>query len=40
MGELTLILDTNQKVVDENWLIDIESPFVVAKSQPDLQYSA
>ena len=40
IGELTLILDTNQTVIDENWLIDVESPFVVAKSQPDLQYSA
>jgi len=40
IGELTLILDTNQKVIDENWLIDLESPFVVAKSQPDLQHSA
>ena len=40
IGELTLILDTNQTVIDENWLIDVESPFVVAKSQPDLQHSA
>jgi len=40
IGELTLILDTNQKVIDENWLIDVESPFVVTKSQPDLQHSA
>ena len=24
----------------DNWLIDVESPFVVAKSQPDLQHSA
>ncbi|MCC3405222.1 MAG: hypothetical protein JGK17_06420 [Microcoleus sp. PH2017_10_PVI_O_A] len=40
IGELTLILDANLKVIDENWLIDIESPFVVAKSQPDLQHSA
>lgn len=30
----------NLKVVDENWLIDIESPFVVAKIQPDVQHSA
>ncbi|MCC3570520.1 MAG: hypothetical protein JGK30_00195 [Microcoleus sp. PH2017_40_RAT_O_B] len=34
IGELTLILDGNLKVIDENWLIDIESPFVVAKIQP------
>ena len=40
IGELTLILDANQTVIDENWLIDVESPFVVAKSQPDLQHSA
>jgi hypothetical protein len=40
IGELTLILDANLKVIDENWLIDIESPFVVAKIQPDLQHSA
>lgn len=32
IGELTLILDTNLKVIDENWLIDLESPFVIAKS--------
>ena len=30
IGELTLILDTNLKVVDENWWVDVESPFVVA----------
>lgn len=40
IGELTLILDSNLKVVDENWSIDLESPFVVAKIQPDLQHSA
>jgi hypothetical protein len=40
IGELTLILDTNLKVIDENWSIDLESPFVVAKIQPDLQHSA
>jgi hypothetical protein len=34
IGELTLILDANLKVIDENWSIDIESPFVVAKIQP------
>jgi hypothetical protein len=38
IGELTLILDPNLKIIDENWLIDIESSFVVAKIQPDLQY--
>lgn len=30
IGELTLILDANLKVVDENWSVDVESPFVVA----------
>src|SRR4028119_1221427 len=34
IGELTLILDTNLKIIDENWSLDIESPFVVAKIQP------
>ncbi|MDY6803198.1 MAG: hypothetical protein SXA11_05255 [Cyanobacteriota bacterium] len=33
IGELTLILDPNLKVVDENWSVDVESPFVVA-TQP------
>ena len=33
IGELTLILDANLKVVDENWSVDVESPFVVA-TQP------
>jgi hypothetical protein len=40
IGELTLILDANLKVIDENWSIDLESPFVVAKNQPDLEHSA
>ncbi|MCC3411410.1 MAG: hypothetical protein JGK24_17645 [Microcoleus sp. PH2017_29_MFU_D_A] len=35
IGELTLILDTNLKVIDENWSIDLESPFVIAKIQPN-----
>lgn len=39
IGELTLILDTNLKVIDENWSIDLESLFVIAKIQPDLQHS-
>lgn len=30
IGELTLILDDTLKVVDENWSVDLESPFVVA----------
>lgn len=40
IGELTLILDANLKVIDEKWSIDIESPFVIAKIQPDLEHSA
>ncbi|MBW4551448.1 MAG: hypothetical protein KME35_10110 [Aphanocapsa sp. GSE-SYN-MK-11-07L] len=32
LGELTLVLDENLKVVDENWLIDLNSPHVWAKS--------
>ncbi|NJS11568.1 MAG: hypothetical protein HC789_14940 [Microcoleus sp. CSU_2_2] len=39
IGELTLILDANLKVIDENWSIDLESPFVIGKIQPDLQHS-
>ncbi|MEG4807879.1 hypothetical protein QUA82_09645 [Microcoleus sp. F8-D3] len=39
IGELTLILDANLKVLDNNWSLDIESPFVVAKIQPYLQHS-
>jgi hypothetical protein len=31
LGELTLILDENLKVVDENWLIDLNSPCVLAQ---------
>jgi hypothetical protein len=36
----SLLGDANLKVVDENCLIDIEPPFVVAKIQPYLQHSA
>ena len=35
IGELTLILDSNWKVVDENWSVDLESPFVVATKQQE-----
>lgn len=31
IGELTLIFDSNLEFIDENWLIDVKSPFVVAK---------
>jgi hypothetical protein len=34
IGELTLILNANLKVIDENWSIDLESPFIIAKIQP------
>jgi len=30
IGELSLILDDSLEIIDENWLIDISSPFVVA----------
>lgn len=30
VGELLLILDDNLEVIDENWLIDIQSPYIVA----------
>ncbi len=36
IGELVLIFDSNLEFVDENWLIDIKSPFVVAKCGQDL----
>ena len=31
IGNLTLILDANFKFLDENWSIDINSPFITAK---------
>ncbi|MGL5065074.1 MAG: hypothetical protein ACRC62_34325 [Microcoleus sp.] len=40
IGELTLILYPNLKVIDENWSIDLESPFVVAKTSPDWQHNS
>lgn len=33
IGELILIYDENLEFVDENWHIDINSPFVVVKCQ-------
>ena len=36
IGELTLIFDSNLEFIDENWLIDVKSPFVVAKCGQDL----
>ncbi len=32
VGELILILDDNLEVIDENWLIDVQSPYVIAIS--------
>lgn len=33
IGELTLIFDSNMNFIDENWVIYIESPFIVAKKE-------
>jgi hypothetical protein len=30
VGDLVLILDEGLEVIDENWLIDLQSPYVVA----------
>jgi hypothetical protein len=41
IGELTLILDPNFQIIDENWLLDVASPFLVTQSQvqtPDLTH--
>lgn len=32
IGEMTLILDPNFQFIDENWLINVNSPFVITKS--------
>ena len=34
VGDLILILDENLEVVDENWLIDVHSPYVLARTEP------
>lgn len=34
VGELLLILDDNLEVIDENWLIDVHSPYVIASVDP------
>lgn len=31
IGELVLVLAPNLEIIDENWFIDVESPFVVTK---------
>ncbi len=36
IAELTLIFDSSMTCIDENWLIYIESPFVLAKQEKDL----
>lgn len=38
IGELILIFDSNLEFIDENWLIDVKSPFVVAKRGQDLNH--
>ena len=30
-GELSLVVNENLEFVDENWFIDVDSPFVIAK---------
>ena len=35
IGELLLILNEDLEVVDENWLIDLRSPYVVAVAESD-----
>ena len=35
--ELTLVLDADWKIIDENWLIDVESPFVVSRKNVEVQ---
>ncbi|MBW4601670.1 MAG: hypothetical protein KME29_19375 [Calothrix sp. FI2-JRJ7] len=37
IAELTLIFDSNMKCIDENWLIYIESPFIVTKAKNCMQ---
>jgi len=32
--ELTLVLDSDGRIIDENWLIDVEPPFVIARKKP------
>ncbi|MBD2774820.1 hypothetical protein [Iningainema tapete] len=33
IGELILIYNENMEFVDENWLLDIDSPFIIAKRE-------
>ncbi|MBC6418041.1 MAG: hypothetical protein GDA44_04245 [Prochloron sp. SP5CPC1] len=32
IGELNLIVDHNLELIDENWFIDVDSPWVIAKT--------
>ena len=36
IGGSVLVFDSNLEFVDENWVIDVKSPFVVAKRGQDL----
>ena len=31
LGELILLLDENLEIIDENWLIDVNSPYIIAR---------
>ncbi len=31
IGELTLIFNSKMGFIDENWMIDVDSPFIIAK---------
>ena len=35
IGEMTLILDANFNFIDENWSLDIDSPFITAKLEKE-----
>ncbi|KAM3097897.1 hypothetical protein ACKFKG_07345 [Phormidesmis sp. 146-35] len=35
VGELLLVLDDSLEVIDENWVIDVHSPHVVAIADPN-----
>ena len=31
IGELTLVFNSKMEFIDENWIIDVDSPFIIAK---------
>ena len=31
IGELTLVFNEKMEFIDENWILDVESPFIIAK---------